>query len=163
MTIEVDPAYSSAPAEKPRPFIQRGWPEAAIGVGLALSIVWTFFLGYGLIKLVRPRNFGNCKLVTNRETKTAKLLARSATLRSILTAAVLPRIPQRNWIVIDCSMVPEWSFELQNQPTDDGDTVVLFTNQLIDLGSIAFLVRSYLRLVSKYLTEISDAQSAIEH
>ncbi len=22
-------------------------------------------------------------------------------------------------------MVPEWSFELQNQPSDDGDTVVL--------------------------------------
>jgi hypothetical protein len=52
MTIVVDPAYSLAPAEKPRPFIQRVWPEAAIGVGLGLNVVWTFFLGYGLIKLL---------------------------------------------------------------------------------------------------------------
>ena len=52
-TIVVDPAYSTASAEKPRPFIQRVWPEAAVGVRLGLSVVWTFFLGYGLIKLVR--------------------------------------------------------------------------------------------------------------
>ena len=40
---------------------------------------------------------------------------------------------------------------------DDGDTMVLFTNQLIDLGTIAFLVRSYLQLVTNYLSETSDA------
>ena len=27
------------------------WPEVAVGLGLGLSVVWTFFLGYGLIKL----------------------------------------------------------------------------------------------------------------
>ena len=52
MTIVVDPAYSSAPAEKPRPLIQNVWPAAAVGLGLGLSVVWTFFLGYGLIKLI---------------------------------------------------------------------------------------------------------------
>ena len=55
MSNVVDPAYSSAPAQKPRPaaepFIQRTWPEVAVGLGLGLSVVWTFFLGYGLVKL----------------------------------------------------------------------------------------------------------------
>ena len=55
MTNVVDGAYSSAPSLKARPaaepFIQRIWPAAAVGLGLGLSVVWTFFLGYGLVKL----------------------------------------------------------------------------------------------------------------
>lgn len=30
----------------------RRWPEAVVALGLALSIAWTFGLGYGLIKLI---------------------------------------------------------------------------------------------------------------
>ena len=54
-TMSIDAPASSAPAEKPRPaaesLVKRTWPEAAVGLGLGLSVVWTFFLGYGLIKL----------------------------------------------------------------------------------------------------------------
>ena len=32
--------------------VQRIWPKAAVGLGLGLSVVWTFFLGYELIKLI---------------------------------------------------------------------------------------------------------------
>ena len=44
-----------------------------------------------------------------------------------IDGSIATSIPSTNSCVIDCSMVPEWSFELQNQPTDDGDTVELFS------------------------------------
>jgi hypothetical protein len=44
------------PAPAPEPFIRRiwnrSWPQAALAFGLALTIIWIFILGYGLVELV---------------------------------------------------------------------------------------------------------------
>ncbi len=37
----------------PDPLIARIWPQAMVALGLGLSVVWTCFLGYGLVKLVQ--------------------------------------------------------------------------------------------------------------
>jgi hypothetical protein len=44
----------SAKASEPviRRIWDRSWPSAVIGFGLAFTIIWIFFLRYGLVKIV---------------------------------------------------------------------------------------------------------------
>jgi hypothetical protein len=47
-------ALTAAPAPKPliRRIWNRSWPQAVVAFGLALTIIWVFILGYGLVELV---------------------------------------------------------------------------------------------------------------
>ena len=51
---ETDYAPTPGPlaAPVPDPLIRRIWPQTVVGLGLSLSVAWTFFLGYGLVKLI---------------------------------------------------------------------------------------------------------------
>jgi hypothetical protein len=33
------------------PFIHRIWPQMIVGIALSTTVIWTFFLGYELVRL----------------------------------------------------------------------------------------------------------------
>ena len=56
MTIALrpNPIAEPVPAQTIGARIHRIWPAAIVAVGLALTAVWSCFLGYGLIALISP-------------------------------------------------------------------------------------------------------------
>ena len=42
----------TAYAPVPDPLIRKIWPQAVVGLRFSLSVAWTFFLGYGFVKLI---------------------------------------------------------------------------------------------------------------
>ena len=56
MTIALRPNPIAEPvaAQTIEARIHRIWPAAVVAVGLALTAVWSCFLGYGLIALISP-------------------------------------------------------------------------------------------------------------
>jgi hypothetical protein len=40
-----------APTKRLHQIWNRIWPQAMIGLGLGLIVMWIFFLGYGLVKI----------------------------------------------------------------------------------------------------------------
>jgi hypothetical protein len=45
-------APAADPAAARKPLIYRIWPQAIVGFGLGLTVIWIFILGYGLVELV---------------------------------------------------------------------------------------------------------------
>ena len=40
-------------AQAPEPFVRRNWlPQAIVGIGLGVTVVWICILAYGFVKLV---------------------------------------------------------------------------------------------------------------
>lgn len=49
---EITNQENAAVAAPVKPLIHRIWPTAIVGVGLGITVAWTFILAYGFIRLV---------------------------------------------------------------------------------------------------------------
>ena len=52
--VVLAPALPLLPAQPVISSFQRGWPVAALGVAVLVTVAWMGFLGFGLFKLFEP-------------------------------------------------------------------------------------------------------------